>query len=244
MRKRVTWGLGIAGVFLAGLLAGSIVSGALPVFASSNASSASGAAKTKADYCMLYEQTLAKNLNVSTSDLEKANANALQTVINQMASDGAITPQQKTQMEQRLASLKSAPCAHLGALAGGGKHGAGHANGALAGARQAIVAQVAAALHLSASQLDSDLKAGQTVSAITSAQKADPSAVKSAYLSAVQGQLAKAVSAGTLTQAQSDAVYAKIQAAANAGHFPLLERGNGGQEKPGTPGTQGQASQA
>src|SRR5215831_17790831 len=101
MHKRVLLGLGIAGVFLAGLLVGGIVSGALPAFASSNAGSASGAAKTKADYCALYEQTLAKDLKISTSDLEKANADALQAVINQMASDGKITAQQKTQLEQR-----------------------------------------------------------------------------------------------------------------------------------------------
>jgi hypothetical protein len=244
MRKRVIWGLGIAGVFLAGLLVGGIVSGALPAFASSNATSASGAAKTKADYCALYEQTLAKDLNVSTSDLEKANADALQAVINQMASDGKITAQQKTQLEQQLGSLKSAPCSHLGALAGFGRHGAragGQTKGALAGARQAIVTQVAAALHLSASQLESDLKAGKTISAIASAQKVDPSAVKSAYLSAVQSQLAKAVSAGMLTQTQSDAMYAKIQAAANAGHFPLLERGYGGMGGAGMMGQFGQA---
>ncbi len=226
MRRRVTLGLGVAGIFLAGLLAGGVLSGVLPAFASNNASSATGAANTKGDYCALYEQTLASKLNVKTADLEQANSEALQTVIKQMYADGKITSQQESKLLQQATSLKSGACSRLAALAGKARHGgAGKANAALAGARQAIEAQVAPTLHLTAAQLDSDLKAGQTVSDIAAAQKVNLSDVSKAYLSAVQSQLSKAVSAGMLTQAQSDALYSRVQQAANAGHFPLLERG-------------------
>lgn len=237
MRKRLALGLGAAGIFVVGLVAGALmVSGVLPAFASSGTGSANPAATTtKGDYCALYEQTLANELNTSTSKLEQANSDALQAVIKQMYADKKITAQQEAKLLQQAANLKSGACAHLGALAGrarGGAAGAagtagtaGAAKSALAGARQAIEAQVAPALHLTVTQLDGDLKAGQAVSAIASAQKVDLATVKSAYLGAVQSELSKAVSAGTVSQQQSDALYSRIQQAANAGHFPLLERG-------------------
>ena len=210
-----------------------MVSGVLPAFASSGTGSANPAATTtKGDYCALYEQTLANELNTSTSKLEQANSDALQAVIKQMYADKKITAQQEAKLLQQAANLKSGACAHLGALAGRARGGAagtagtaGAAKSALAGARQAIEAQVAPALHLTVTQLDGDLKAGQAVSAIASAQKVDLATVKSAYLGAVQSELSKAVSAGTVSQQQSDALYSRIQQAANAGHFPLLERG-------------------
>jgi hypothetical protein len=61
---------------------------------------------------------------------------------------------------------------------------------ALAGARQAAVAQVAHTLHLTTSQLESDLSPGKTISQIASAQTVNISAVKAVYLSTVQAQLA------------------------------------------------------
>jgi hypothetical protein len=236
MRKRLALGLGAVGIFVVGLVAGALmVSGVLPAFASSGTGSANPATTTtKGGYCALYEQTLANELNTSTSKLEQANSDALQAVIKQMYADKKITAQQETKLLQQAANLKSGACTHLGALARrarrgaagtAGTAGAGAAKSALAGARQAIEAQVAPALHLTVTQLDGDLKAGQTVSAIASTQKVDLATVKSTYLSAVQSELGKAVSAGTLTQPQSDVLYSRIEQAANAGHFPLLERG-------------------
>ena len=73
--------------------------------------------------------------------------------------------------------------------------------------------------------MESDLNAGQTVSQIASAQKVQVNDVKAAYLSTLQAQLAKAVSAKTLSQQQSDAIYKRFQSAANSGHFPLVDHG-------------------
>jgi hypothetical protein len=238
MRKRVTLGLGVAGIFLAGLLAGALVSGALPAFASSNGTGATAASTpattTNTDYCALYEQTLTKNLNVSASAWEKANSQALQAVINQMAKDGKIDAQQQAKLNQQAASLGTSTCTKLADLIRQHRREMNQANGALAGAHAAIVAQVAPTLHLTSDQLESDLKNGQTVSQIAAAQKVNMSDVKAAYLSAVQAQLAKAVSAGTLSQQQSTAIYQKMENAANSGHFPLLEQHAHGMQK-GTP---------
>ncbi|HEV2460515.1 MAG TPA: hypothetical protein VGS80_19345, partial [Ktedonobacterales bacterium] len=49
--------------------------------------------------------------------------------------------------------------------------------------------------------------------------------VSTAYLNAVKSALASAVSSHTITQTQSDALYAKVQQAVASGHYPLLERG-------------------
>lgn len=232
MRRRMTLGLAIGGVFVAGLLLGGMLSGILPALAASQNQSPqhTSAAKTttKADmqaYCTLYEQTLAKDLNVTASQLEQANAQAMQAVINQMFKDGKITAAQKTQLEQAAAQIKSSPCTHLGAL---GSLARQHSKGLgqLAGARQAVVQSVASALHLSADTLTADLASGQTITQIASAQHVSISAVNAAYLGAIQTQLKQVVSSGMLSQAQSDMLYSKLQQAVQSGHYPLLERGD------------------
>jgi hypothetical protein len=222
-------GLGVAGIFLVGLVAGSLVSGALPAFASENANGPSAtstpATRTKSDYCTLYEQALANGLKIKTSVLEQANSAALQAVINQLYKDGKIDAQQEAKLKQQATSSSTSPCANLSDVIW--QHsGQGHqGNGALAGAYQAVVAQVASTLHLTTTQLQSDLDSGQTVTQIASAQKVDISVVKAKYLSTLQAQLAKAVSAGKLSQQQSSAIYQRFENAANSGQFPFLDHG-------------------
>lgn len=224
MRKRMVLSLAIGGVFVLGLLLGGALSGILPVFAANQGNTGTTAQTTKGAYCQLYEQQLANNLHVSTAQLEQANAAAMQSVIDQMAKDGKITAAQKTQLEQKLQQLKSAPCAHIGQLGVLGRHGGGKFGAALQGAHTAIAQATASALHISTDTLASDLANGQTISQIAQAQKVNISDVNSAYLGAVQTQLKQAVSAGNLTQQQSDAIYAQMQQAVNGGHYPLLER--------------------
>src|SRR6185437_15709071 len=93
---------------------------------------------------------------------------------------------------------------------------------ALGPARSAIASAVAGALKISTSTLDSDLAVGQTIPQIAAAQKVNLSDVNTAYLNAVKSQLSSAVSAGTITQAQSDAAYSKVQQAVQSGNYPLL----------------------
>jgi hypothetical protein len=235
MRTRVAAGLGVAGIFVAGLLAGALASGALPAFAAKNGIGASAtstpATATTTDYCALYEQTLASDLKISTSALEKDNSAVLQVVINQLYKDGKIDAQQQVKLNQQAASPATSLCTKLASVIrqqSGQRH---RAQGALADARQAVVAQVAPTLHLTTNQLESDLNSGQMVSQIASAQKVKVNDVKAAYLSAVQAQLAKAVSAGTLSQQQSNAIYQHFENAANGGHFPLLDHGAHGMHK-------------
>ncbi len=238
------WALALAGagIFLAGLLLGSLTSGgSLFAFAASNTSSHASAQLTTAQatktpalstqdatrYCQLYEQTVEQETGLKADQLEKANYDGLVAVLDQMVKDSKITAAQETQIKAQLAQLQSAPCQHLDQLGKGATPTAAQQQ-ALANARSAIVAAVARALNLSPAALQSDLTAGQTVSAIASAQHVSLATVNSAYLGAVSDQLKAAVTSGAITQGQSDQLSAVIQQAVAAGHYPFLEGGAAG----------------
>ncbi len=229
MSKRVVLGVG-GGLLLAlGLVLGIIVGPSLQALAAGTHVSAAAATPTATDYCQLYVQTVSKDLGVTQSQLESANHDAAQAVINKMYADGKLTQAQKTQAEQELSQYANNPCAAIQAAT---KHkgAAGAPGGAtssqtqeVSALRTTLMTAVAGALHTSSASLQSELSAGKTVAQITSEQGVSKSAVDSAYLSAVQGALAKAVSAGSLTQAQSDMAYSFLQRTVASGHYPLLD---------------------
>jgi hypothetical protein len=226
MRNRMIMGVAGAGLILVGILAGFIIGGSIPAFASRD-SAATVSQSTPGDatrYCQLYEQTLAMHLGVSESKLESANSAALQTVIKQMAKDGTITSQQESKFLQKVQDYGSQPCSHLnqfGHWAGGNYHQM------LAQARQSIMVPVAASLGISTSTLESDLKAGQTIPEIAKARNVPLSAVNSAYLGEVKSLLTQAVSKNEITQDQATTVYSHVAAAVDAGHYPLLGGASG-----------------
>lgn len=230
MRKRILIAAGVGGIFVVGLLAGMLSSGGLPVFAAN--STPRQAQATNADYCKLYEDTLAQQLGKTNAQLEAANKVAAQKVIDQMAADGKITAAQKTQLENALNQNASNPCQAIGKFIGGhGPRGGafgGEFGAALKGARQDILNAVAGALHMQPADLQTALTGGKTVAQLASDQKVDVSAVQSAYIGAVKADLAKAVSAGQITQQQSDMALSAVQQAVNAGHYPLLDGGRRG----------------
>src|SRR5215469_8106611 len=165
MGKRII--LGAAGVtlFLAGILAGVILSGGIPAFARSTSATSTHTAadSTPTGYCQLYEQTLASQLGVSETKLENANSAALQAVINQMAKDGKISSKQQSLLQQALQEYSSQPCSHINQLLNLAQRGnGGELQQVLAGARQSIETPVAAALGISTQTLNSDLAAGQS----------------------------------------------------------------------------------
>ncbi len=141
-----------------------------------------------------------------------------------MVKDGKMTAPQEAQIKQQLDQLKSAPCDHLTQL-GKGAAPTSAQQQALANARSAIVAAVANALHLTPDALQTDLKAGQTISAIASAQHVSLDTVNKAYLDAVDAQIGNAVNNKLLTTGQADQLKTMIQQAVAAGHYPLLEGG-------------------
>jgi hypothetical protein len=227
-QKRVLLGLGGVGLFAVGLLAGMLTSGGIPALAATGGPNSTGTAA--GTYCQTYLNTLASDLHVTQAQLQAANKDALQKMIDQMAADGRITAAQKSRLEQRLNALSRRPCA---ALAAGWKRGGPGGLGPLGqAARQQIEQAVASALKLSPATLEADLAAGQTIPQIAQTQHVDLSAVNSAYLNAAKAALARAVSSGALTQDQSNAAAARLQQAVTSGHYPLLERQGGASAAP------------
>ncbi len=224
-----------AGIFLAGLLIGTLSSGGSLFAASSSPSHATAqrvaasatpalSPQDAARYCATYEQTVEQETGLSAATLEKANYDGLVAVLDQMVKDGKMTAPQEAQIKQQLDQLKTAPCDHLTQLGKGAAPTAAQQQ-ALANARSAIVAAVANALHLTPDALQTDLKSGQTIPAIASAQHVSLDTVNKAYLDAVNAQLTQAVKSGLATQGQADQLNAMIQQAVAAGHYPLLEGG-------------------
>lgn len=226
MSKRTLIGVGGGLLLAVGLVIGVIVGPSLQALAAGAHPAAAKTTPTATGYCQLYEQTVMKDLGVSQSQLESANKDALQKVIDQMSADGKITPAQKSQAEQALSKYASNPCVALQAAAQQ-KQAQGVSasqSQAISSARSDLLAAVAGAMNTSSSTLQSELGAGKTVSQIITEKGASKSAVDTAYMKAVQAELAKAVSAGQLTQAQSDMATTFIQQAVSSGHYPLLDK--------------------
>lgn len=230
MSKRALLGVG-GGLLLAlGLVIGVIVGPSLQALAAGSHPSAARTDPTAAGYCQLYEQTIINELGVSQQNLEKANKDALQAVINKMYADGKITQAQQAQAQQQLDEYASNPCAAIQAAMKAKGGASGPTSGqtqAINNARASILTAVAGAMNTPSATLQSELSAGKTVAQITSEKGASKSAVDAAYLKAAQAQLGKAVSAGALTQAQSDMAYSFLQQSVASGHYPLLDANSG-----------------
>lgn len=226
MKNRMA--LGIVGGLLVvvGLMLGVILGPSLQALANGSHVSAAKADPAADPYCQLYEQTVMHDLGASQSQLESANKDGMQAVINKLYADGKITQAQKAQAEQQLSQYANNPCVALKTLA---KHGTGTSIGSATGsaafgaARTAVVSSVASALHLTPAALEADLSKHQTIAQITTAQGVSKASVDTAYLSAVKAQLATAVSKGVLTQSQSDMAYSGLQQAVASGQYPLLD---------------------
>ncbi|MGH2502564.1 MAG: hypothetical protein ACRDID_08630, partial [Ktedonobacterales bacterium] len=237
MNKRVALGLAGGLLLVVGLMIGVIVGPSLQALAAGRQASVAVVTTptpSASGYCQLYVQTVSKDLGVSQSQLQSANKDALQAVINKMYADGKLSQAQKTQAEQDLTKYASDPCATLQAIAK--QKGAGSATGgatggaatkALSGAHTALLAAVAGALKTSPSALQSELSAGKSVAQVTREKGASNAAVDAAYLKAAQGQLAAAVKAGQMTQAQSKSAYGFLQQAVASGQYPLLDMRGG-----------------
>jgi hypothetical protein len=226
MRQRVLMSVGGAALLVIGLVIGVMAGPSLQALAAGKQSAkpVTHVTAAKGDYCALYEQTLESDLNVSQTQLESANKDALTKVINQLYADGKITAAQKAKAMQALSEYATNPCAALKQMEAQRGNGQGDGSTALATARASLFAAVARPLGLTPAALQSDLASGKTVAQLTAAQHAQKSAVDAAYLAAVKALTAKAVSAGVMSQAQSEMAYSYIQQLVAQGHYPLLDK--------------------
>jgi 3-hydroxyacyl-CoA dehydrogenase len=98
---------------------------------------------------------------------------------------------------------------------------------------QTVVKAVADKLGVTVVDLQTQLKAGQTLSDIAKAKGVSDQDLRTAAVNALQPQLDAAVTAGKLTQQQEDSILQRIQ----QGQWPMLlgERMGGHQTRPQAP---------
>jgi hypothetical protein len=162
---------------------------------------------------------LASALKIDPATLTSALQTASTATVNQEVASGTITQQQATQILSRITSGKlpigflGMGCGQQGSVAGAvyGKRGPGmdRNRGAMGGFM--ILKPLASALGLTQPVLMSDLRGGQTISALAMANGTTVTALPGVILGSIQSQLASAVSSGKMTSAQETQIYTKLQ---------------------------------
>jgi hypothetical protein len=179
------------------------------------------------DYSKTFVQKLATTLGVDQAKLEAALKTAGNGTVDEMLKNQDITRTQADSLRQGVAGGDWNVWQRGGGRGGFemGRGGHGGRGGMMdgGGLRGANISQIslletaAKALNLSLTQLDEKLRAGETLTSLATTQKVNLETVKNAVLNNLKAQLAAAVKAGTITQAQSDAVLARATADANFG---------------------------
>lgn len=195
----------------------------------STGSATQGNAKAAARQSMTddFLNQLAQNLGVSRSTLDNALKTTATQQVDKAASNGTLTSAQATAIKQRIANGKFP----IGFGGFGGAHGAPGKPGARVDLRQAL----ASTLGVSATELQQDLKNGQTIAQIAQAHGKTAQDVQNAVVASVKSSLDNQVKAGTLTQAQENSMLQKIQTGLQQGNGFLggpHQRGNGSRATP------------
>ncbi len=178
------------------MLLGAFLAGPL----SASAQSVTSTVSSTATPCQQYEQDLANSLHISTTTLHQDQVAAREAVIAQEVKDGALTQAQANAKDQKLSASQA--CS--------GKHqGLGLQKGilrqTLTAEKSTLLTQIAAGLHLSTTQLQSDLQNGQTLAQIAKAQQVTLSQLHTIVVNAADTALSQAEQAGTITAKQESA---------------------------------------
>jgi len=196
------------------------------------APSPSPSASGSKNYAQVFVDKLAAILHLNSTQTKDALKQAELQTVDQMLKDGKITQQQADAMKARINAGQG-----IGPLGGFGlRPGAFKADRALMQELATAEANaVAGALHMSPADLKSALRSGKSLSDLETQQKVSDSTVKAAVKSAAKGVLDKAVKAGTITQAQEDAIMSRVGSGLKS---PFGHKG----PRPGAPGaTPGQS---
>ena len=201
------------------------------------APSPSPSASASKNYAQVFVDKLAGILHLTPAKTQDALKQAQLQTVDQMLKDGKITQQQADAMKARINAGQGLGFG-FGAGAGAGRRGGFKADMTLMqNLKTAELNAAASALHMSPADLQSALRSGKSLSVLETQQKVSDSAVKAAMKNAAKGVLDNAVKAGTLTQAQADAILSHLGTGLTVrGHKQENESGEtpGGQA-PSTP---------
>jgi hypothetical protein len=162
---------------------------------------------------------LASTLGISQSTLTGDIQAAETQAVNQAVSSGQLTQTQATPMLSRISK------GNFQFLGFGGNRKGGNRKG---GGSFMTLKPLATALGLTPKVLMSDLRSGQTISALASAKGTTVAALQSAILSSVQTQLAQSVTNGKMTQAQENQILQNI----NSGNWVTQLQNMGQHQRP------------
>jgi len=159
------------------------------------------------NYAQVFVDKLAGILHLTPTQTQDALKQAQLQTVDQMLKDGKITQQQADAMKARINAGQG-----LGAIGGFGRHGGGFKadRTLMKDLQSAELNAVASALHMSTADLQSAVRSGKSLADLETQQKVSDSAVKAAMKAAAKGVLDKAVKAGTITQAQADAILSRV----------------------------------
>lgn len=160
---------------------------------------------------------LAAALNIQRATLDSAIQTAGNKTIDNAVQQGTLTQAQGDALKARLQA------GDIGVLWGRGR-GKGPGMQALANVRQAMLDAAAQKLGMTATELITQLRSGQTLAQIAQSKGVAEQDVINAALAAAKTQLDQAVANGTLTQAQADAIYTNLQ---QKGALLFTPRGRG-----------------
>lgn len=197
IKKPVFWIIGAA--LLLGVLFGVFFAGPLLVSAHGTTPAVTASASATNSYCQQYLQDLAKRLNVPLATLEQDQKAAKEDILAQMVKDGKLTQAQADAIRQRLDARQvcnGTPRVQMDKRI---------VRLLVKKYMPTLLNGVASGLHLSASQLQTDLQGGQTLSQIASAHKVTTSQLSTLVLNAVQNTLDQARQTGDVTQTQETA---------------------------------------
>src|SRR2546425_213865 len=189
------------------LPAAGLVAVIIGVAAVEAAPSPSPSANGSKNYAQVFVDKLAGILHLTPAQTQDALKQAQLQTGDQMLADGKITRAQADAMKAHINAGQG-----LGAFGGFGRHGGGFKadRTLMNNLMTAELNAAASALHMSTADLQSALRSGKSLSDLESQQKVSDSAVKAAMKNAAKGVLDNAVKAGTLTQAQADALLARV----------------------------------
>jgi len=167
---------------------------------------ATPSASGSTNYAQVFVNKLAGILHRTPAQTQDALKQAQLQTVDQMLSDGKITRAQADAMKARINAGNG-----LGAVRGYGRgFGAFGAGGAvMRDLRTAELNAAATALHTNASDLKSQVQSGKSLADLEKAAGVSDATVKAAMKAAAKGVLDSAVKAGTITQAQADALLAR-----------------------------------
>ncbi|GAC1647897.1 MAG: hypothetical protein NVS4B8_20780 [Herpetosiphon sp.] len=211
----------------AAALAAGLVLGAAagPGFHSTQVSAQTQPAAKTGTLQSLFFDKLATALHIQRPALDTAISTASKDAAAAAVQQGTLTQAQADALNQRVQG------GDLGVLLD--EHEGKGGFPMMGAVQQAMVDAAAKTLGITSSELRTQLQSGQTIAQLAQSHNTTEQAVTTAALAAAKGQLDATVKAGTITQAQADAIYSRLQQR-GANLFSRHGRGHGrGQGLPG-----------